>query len=325
MNLTEDQIDRAGGVLLGQAVGDALGVPYEFGSAPYDRAVGPQMVGGGLGGYAPGEWSDDTQMAICIAEVTATGADLASATGQLGLATNFLAWFESRPADVGVQTRELLTAVARRGDDATLDDAMLQESWLLHDRTGRTAGNGALMRTSVVGLVALADREATARSARAAARLTHWDTLAGDSCVLWCEAVRRAVVDGELDLRAGLDLLGGPELQARWAGWIDEAEARDPGAFTGNGFTVVALQAAWSAIHHTRDRATGPEHVTAALSTAIAIGEDTDTVAAIAGGLLGARYGASGIPDAWAPRVHGWPGIWSDDLVRLAVLTAHGG
>lgn len=325
MDLTDDQVDRAGGVLLGQAVGDALGVPYELGSAPYDPAAGPQLDGGGLGGYAPGEWSDDTQMAVCVAEVAATGTDLTSATGQLGVATGFLAWFESGAADVGAHTRSVLTAVARRGDDTPLHEAMLQESWAEHERTGRSAGNGALTRTPVVGLVALGDREATARSARAVARLTHWDTLAGDSCVLWSEAVRRAVVDGELDLRGGLDLLGGTEVQERWSAWIDEAEREDPATFAGNGFTVVALQAAWAAVHRTREAATPQEHVAEALRTAVAVGHDTDTVAAVAGGLLGALHGVSGLPERWAPRVHGWPGLWSDDLVRLAVLTAHGG
>ena len=132
-------------------------------------------------------------------------------------------------------------------------------------------------------------------------------------------------VDGELDLRGGMDLLGGSEVQGRWSAWIDEAEQQEPGEFTGNGWTVVTLQAAWSAIHHARDRAPGAEHVAAALTAAVAVGGDTDTVAAVAGGLLGARYGASGLPERWAPRVHGWPGLWSDDLVRLAVLTAHGG
>ena len=55
--------DRIEGALLGGACGDALGVPYEFGSAPLAAAV-PRMMGGGLGPYAPGEWSDDTQMAV---------------------------------------------------------------------------------------------------------------------------------------------------------------------------------------------------------------------------------------------------------------------
>ena len=71
MKLTTLQKDRAAGVLLGQAIGDALGVPYEFG--PKIAPGQAQMIGGGLGPYAPGEWSDDTQMAVCIAEVTASG------------------------------------------------------------------------------------------------------------------------------------------------------------------------------------------------------------------------------------------------------------
>ena len=74
MKLTSLQKDRAAGVLLGQAIGDALGVPYEFG--PRIEPGHAQMIGGGLGPYAPGEWSDDTQMAVCIAEVTASGADV---------------------------------------------------------------------------------------------------------------------------------------------------------------------------------------------------------------------------------------------------------
>ncbi|MYS43040.1 hydrolase, partial [Streptomyces sp. SID5998] len=53
--------------------------------------------------------------------------------------------------------------------------------------------------------------------------------------------------------------------------------------------------------------------------------DDTDTVAAIAGALLGARWGCSGIPLAWQRAVHGWPGLTGPDLVRLAVRTAQGG
>ena len=74
ITLTTAQRDRAAGVLLGQACGDALGVPYEFGAPPMHDD--PVMKGGGLGPYAPGEWSDDTQMAVCIARVAVTGADL---------------------------------------------------------------------------------------------------------------------------------------------------------------------------------------------------------------------------------------------------------
>ena len=324
MRLTTVQSDRAAGVLLGQAVGDALGVPYEFGTAALDPATGPRMDGGGLGGYAPGEWSDDTQMATAIAEVSATGADLTSDKGLGAVAAAFERWLDDGPADIGMQTSAVLRA-ARRADPALPRHEVLRAaSRDLHERTGRTAGNGALMRTAVVGLTRLQDRDATAAAARAVAELTHADPLAGDSCVLWSEAVRRAVVDGVLDVRGGLDLV--PEdRRATWVACLDEAETLPPAHFTGNGFTVTALQAAWSSIWHTLPAEPSPDHVGDALRTAIAVGHDTDTVAAIAGGLLGARYGASGLPFTWTWQLHGWPGLRAPDLVRLAILTARGG
>jgi ADP-ribosylglycohydrolase len=55
------------------------------------------------------------------------------------------------------------------------------------------------------------------------------------------------------------------------------------------------------------------------LAAAVRAGDDTDTVAAIAGALLGARHGASAVPAAWRSTVHGWPGLTADDLVELAV------
>src|SRR5699024_4123839 len=90
-----------------------------------------------------------------------------------------------------------------------------------------------------------------------------------------------------------------------WTERIDEAESLPPATFSPNGFTVTALQAAWASIHHTLPAEPSPDHVGEALHTAISIGHDTDTVAAIAGGLLGARYGASGLPFTWTRRVHG--------------------
>ena len=98
-----------------------------------------------------------------------------------------------------------------------------------------------------------------------------------------------------------------------------------------NGFTVTALQAAWAAITSTdpgrgdgSDRGAGnaAAHLRRALSAAVHAGDDTDTVAAIAGGLLGARYGASAVPDAWSSLVHGWPGMTATDLTDLATRTA---
>lgn len=214
--LTEAQTDRAAGVLLTQAVGDALGVPYEFATPP---AGEPEMVGGGPGPYAPGEWSDDTQMAICIARVTATGADLTSPAALDAVAAAFEGW------------------------------------------------------------------------------------------------------------RAGLDLIGS-ERREQWAAWIAEATGADPARLAPNGYTVTALQAAWAAISSTDDGGSegggSPHHLRRALTAAVHAGDDTDTIAAIAGGLLGARYGASAVPHEWRQLVHGWPGMRADDLVDLSVATARG-
>src|SRR4029077_12827820 len=103
------------------------------------------------------------------------------------------------------------------------------------------------------------------------------------------------------------------------------AESSRPSDFANNGWVVAALQAAWSAIAHTPvpedDTASGTfraDHLRRALDAAVRCGNDTDTVAAIAGGLLGAVYGASAIPAEWRRLLHGWPGMATRDLVTLA-------
>lgn len=334
-DLSPTQIDRAAGVLLTQAVGDALGVPYEFAALPTGE---PQMIGGGLGPYEPAEWSDDTQMAICIARVAATGADLTSSTALDAVAGGFEGWLTGGASDVGTQTRAVLGAAARATGPAGIRlTTAAREHTASHPRS---AGNGALMRTSIVGLTRLHDRDHTAASARAVAALTHAAPLAIDSCLIWSDAVRRAVLDGQFDLIPALDLIDA-ERQEQWRAWIVEATGADPARFAPNGFTVTALQAAWAAITSTAviagagdgegdgdgegksseaGDATG--HVRRALSAAVHAGDDTDTVAAIAGGLLGARYGASAVPAQWAHAVHGWPGLRGSDLMDLARHTA---
>ena len=323
--LSPAQEARAAGVLLGQACGDALGVPYELGSAPLGERA--EMVGGGLGHYAPGEWSDDTQMALCVAEVAATGADLTSAAALDEIADRFLAWYAAGPSDVGAQTARVLTHSA--GHPGTSSQRLRAAAAEVHAATGRSAGNGALMRTAVVGLTRLADRGATAAAARAVAGLTHADPLAGDACVLWSEAVRLAVVDGRIDVVAGLDLVPA-ERRAQWEAWVESARSSEPGVFSPNGFTVTALQAALSAIQGRLARR-GRAHLEPALQDAVRVGDDTDTVAAVAGTLLGAAYGPPAVPLEWQRIVHGWPGARAEhdyrarDLVRLAIDTARGG
>lgn len=334
--------DRVAGVMLGTAVGDALGAGYEFESAPLGPD-GPQMIGGGLGGFAPGEWTDDTSMAWCVLEAATGGGGLCSDRALTEVARNFRDWYDSGPADIGIQTRQVLRSAGPAPTAAQCTSAAAAH----FARNERSAGNGSLMRTAPVALAHLGDTEAIVRAATAVSALTHGDPRTGQACVLWSLAIDRAVREQVLDIRSGLTELD-DEARGYWTDRITEAEQGPPGRFTPNGWVVTALQAAWSAIyrtavhdtgihptaihptaihptviHDTLVPAEGPgRHLADSLATAIAIGNDTDTVAAIAGGLLGARWGAAAVPADWRQLSHGYPGLTGEELIAMALSAA---
>ena len=321
LNLSDIQRDRAIGALLGTAAGDALGAGYEFGP-PLSAGQSVGMIGGGLGPFAPGEWTDDTAMAIAIAEIAATGSDLGSEKS-LDYIVERWAWWARNAKDIGVQTSAVLSAAAERGLSAK---AAREAAAALHEKTGRTAGNGSLMRTAPVALLNLHPHyeDETSAAARAVSNLTHFDPDAGDACVLWCAAIRNAVLSGGLDVRIGLRHIDA-ERQELWEERIAEAERSEPSDFAAaNGRVVAAMQGAWSAIVTTPgpdgDPSSGvfaADRLWLALESAVRGGGDTDTVAAIAGGLLGAAYGASAVPSHWRLVLKGWPGLNTRGLVNL--------
>ncbi|PWV47822.1 ADP-ribosylglycohydrolase family protein [Nocardiopsis sp. L17-MgMaSL7] len=326
-----DRDDRAAGVLLGAACGDALGVPYEFAARLSEEEV-PAMVGGGLGPYAPGEYSDDTQMAVCIAESLRDHDDPRSGPALEQTARAFLTWRRDGATDIGAQTARVLGDTERAlADDGAGEtgaaEAMTRLSARMFGAGERSAGNGSLMRTAPLALAHLDDRHQLAETVRVYSLLTHGDPLAAQACVLWCEAIRQAVVDGSDEgPRSGLDLLESHDRDT-WAGHLAEAEDSPPRAFAPNGFVVRALQAAWSAIAHTPVEAGDRNRYAAPVWAAVRAGDDTDTVAAIAGALVGARWGRSAVPEEYLAAVHGWPGYQADGLAKLAgeIVRRHGG
>jgi ADP-ribosyl-[dinitrogen reductase] hydrolase len=307
-------LDRARGVLLGTAAGDALGAPYEFGP-PLPEGTPVTMSGDD---ERLGRWTDDTAMAIAIAEVAAAGLDLRTTAAQDRIVTRWVDWAQDA-TDLGVQTRAVLAAVVGRGAAGAREVAAA-----LHQRTGRSGGNGSLMRTAPVALAYLDDEDALVEAATALSALTHFDPEAGEACVLWSLAVRHAVVAGRLDVRRGLGRLAA-DRRAVWRDRIDAAEAAGPADFPKNGWVVQALQAAWSAIATTAVPDDPAQHLRRALESAVRGGRDTDTVAAIAGGLLGATYGAVAVPAEWREQLHGWPGMGAVDLATLADSVVTGG
>lgn len=322
MRLTTAQLDRAGGVLLGLAAGDALGAPYEFGP-PLSADTEVAMSGGGA--EDGGEWTDDTSMAVAIAEVAAEGIDLRTAEAQNRIVRRWIEW-ASTAKDVGIQTRSVLSAVNGGGAEAARVAAER-----LHHRTGRSGGNGSLMRTAPVALAYLDDVDALAEAATSISALTHFDPEAAEACVLWCLAIRHAVLTGELDARIGMERLEADRRQV-WNERLAAAETGQPRDFENNGWVVQALQGAWSAIATTQVRVDDPsarrfraDHLQRSVEAAVRGGRDTDTVAAIAGGLLGATYGASAVPARWRRVLHGWPGLRARNLIRLALLAVYHG
>ncbi|GLF99174.1 ADP-ribosylglycohydrolase family protein [Streptomyces yaizuensis] len=274
---------RAAGAVVGSAVGDALGAPFEFGppgafSARFPvPGSGGEMCGGG--GWDAGEATDDTQMAVLAGEslVERGGLDPAD------LFARFQRWAAAEPKDIGLQTEDVLT------NGLPWDRAAAE-----HFRvTGRAAGNGSLMRASTSAVRFARDRRAaTMDAARRLSALTHGDPAAGEGVAVLHELVR-AALDGGDPLAALPEALRSvrPDSRERYAavlapGWHPDRATEFNGAvWPCLGSAVWAL------------RTTGSFED--ALRAAVDTGGDTDTVAAVTGTLAGARYGLDAIPARW--------------------------
>jgi ADP-ribosylglycohydrolase len=302
-------LDRVAGTLLGAAVGDALGARWEGADAPTEPI---DMIGGGPGGWAPGEWTDDTCLTICIAEVAATGGDLRSAEALTAIGARFLDWYRGGAPGIGRTTSAVLSSAHNESDLPSTARAY-------YERTRRTASNGALMRTAPVALAHLGDDHTIVEAAIAVASLTHADPLAGESCAIWCIAIDRAIRSDRLD--GAWDALELLPASARdlWSRRLAEAADRPAAAFRRNWDTVTCLQAALAVVLHR-----GWNGIEEGLKAAVGVGGDTDTVGTVAGSLLGARWGAAAIPGRWCLHLHDRFGHGVEDLIRLAHRIAGG-
>ena len=324
----EAAIDRAVGAVIGSPVGDALGAGYE-GSYPHRNEEIVMRGGkGSMRGRTRGEWTDDTAMALGVLDVLATGSTDSDAI--TAITANFIAWCAAGPPDIGHQTRWVLNSAPRPRDVPNRALAFMRYR-------PEAAGNGALMRTAPVALAAPGDRDQVIRLAAEIAALTHPHPDSVDACVLWSlaieEAIRCADPEETFDFGAavfrGLDHIPPGPRRIRWAELIDTALTTASAAearrrFTPNGWVVTAFQAAlWAVTSTPEPRGRPAEHFREALVAAVRVGHDTDTVAAIAGGLLGARWGLEAIPDRWTRLLHGdrlrGDTVSGGELAQLAV------
>ncbi|MEW2414378.1 ADP-ribosylglycohydrolase family protein [Streptomyces sp. NPDC046866] len=296
------RLDRAVGAVLGSAVGDALGAPYEFGPAGELAARGAEMRGGG--GWEPGEATDDTQMAVLVGEslLEHDGLELPDIFGR------FQRWAAGGPKDIGLQTEDVLTSGAPWDLAAALH----------FQANARAAGNGSLMRASTSAVYFAADgRDPTMDAARRIAALTHGDRAAWEGTAVLHELVRIAL-DGADPLAALPEVLAAvhPEHRERYGRVLDPGW--HPGLATEfNGAVWPCMGSAVWALRTTADFAE-------AVRAAVNLGGDTDTVAAVTGTLAGACYGQAAIPPEWTAAVHvPLPGfgprvLGADELRELA-------
>ncbi|MFF4454355.1 ADP-ribosylglycohydrolase family protein [Streptomyces goshikiensis] len=276
------RLDRAVGAVLGSAVGDALGAPYEFGPAGELTARGAEMRGGG--GWDPGEATDDTQMAVLLGEslLECGGLELPD------VFERFRRWAAGAPKDIGLQTEDVLTG----GQPWDLAAA-------LHFQVNaRAAGNGSLMRASTSAVYfAAAGREESMDAARRIAALTHGDRAAWEGTAILHELVR-VCLDGADPLAALPATLAAvhPDHRDRYGHVLDPDW--HPGLATEfNGAVWPCLGSAVWALRTTSGFAE-------AVRAAVDLGGDTDTVAAVTGTLAGARYGQDAVPAQWSAPLH---------------------
>lgn len=290
MELTGE--DRARGALLGLACGDAVGTTVEF-RRPGSFEPLTDLVGGGPFGLPAGAWTDDTSMALCLAESLLDTALLDTGQHDLGdQLRRYLMWSDDGYLsstgscfDIGGTTRRQLERFRRTG--VAVDPVVDQES----------AANGSLMRLAPVPIRWSADVALAAQRSGESSRTTHAAERPVDACRLY-GAMIAAVIGGEpLEsvLAPGFFVWG--DLHPQVAAIADGSyRAKEPPQIRGTGFCVDALEAALWAV-------AGATDFKDAVLRAANLGDDADTTAAIAGQLAGAHWGASGIPVEWLDRL----------------------
>ncbi|MBK5223764.1 MAG: ADP-ribosylglycohydrolase family protein [Acidimicrobiia bacterium] len=279
--------DRAIGALVGLAVGDAVGTTLEF-QPPGTFTPITDMVGGGPFHLTTGQWTDDTSMALCLAEsLLDTGAmDLADQMRRYSLwRTDGHLSSNGHCFDIGNTVSSQLRRFARTGEP--IDPAPDEES----------AANGSLMRLAPVPIRWHTDPADAAERSAESSRPTHAATRPVDACRLM-GAMLSALIGGQPsdqvfapDFWKFGDLHTQVEAIARGS-W----RAKEPPVIRGTGFCIDALEAAIWAV-------AGASDFRAAVLRAANLGDDADTTAAIAGQLAGARWGASAIPAEWRSKI----------------------
>lgn len=294
--MTPSLRSRYAGALLGLACGDAVGTTVEFSPRGSFQPV-TDMVGGGPFSLKAGQWTDDTSMALCLAESLLTKGAF-DAADQMARYSNWWQWgylsSTGNCFDIGMTVRDALARFAAAGVPFS------------GSTDPRTAGNGSLMRLAPVVLFAYPDTQAVLAHAADSSRTTHGAPEAVESCQFFAALLSTALAGQPKHqlLEHGHFTPSQPKLKALASGAF---LAKSEHAIRGSGYCVESLEAALWCFFNT-------DSFEQAVLRAVNLGDDADTTGAIVGQLAGAYYGVDAIPRSWLERL-----TMREDIEEMAV------
>ena len=297
-----DTLNRIRGVAVGAAVGDALGMPLEFGPPRPAHALVREMLRGRI---PAGTFTDDTEMALALAESLLAHRPLDPAD----LAQRFVGWLAGDPPDVGIHTASVLRRVAK-------GEPWQQAVTTVQNQKPDSAGNGSVMRCWPVALAYWNDLQRLLRESVLQSRVTHPhpDCVAGSAFV---NAAIYHLLRGVPPAEAVTQALDDAAISGPLRETIEAAPQRPRAELANSGW-----------VRHTLESTVWGLLITDSFEEAVVqvvnLGRDADTAGAVVGALAGAAYGLEAIPARWRDAVRGeWPlgggRIWqANDLVVLA-------
>jgi ADP-ribosyl-[dinitrogen reductase] hydrolase len=286
-------LDRYRGCLLGLAAGDALGTTLEF-ERPGSFAPLTDMVGGGPFGLKPGEWTDDTTMALCLAESLVTK----RAFDPVHQLETYVRWY--RHGHLSVKGRCFDIGTATRG---ALDRFTRTREPYCGETHPYSAGNGSLMRLAPAPLTFANDPAEAIRLAGESSRTTHAAPECIDACRYFAGLLlaaisglsKREILNN--DYEPAVNCFLSQPLSAKVAEIAAGSfKVKEPPQIRGSGYVIHTLEAALWAFHTTDTFRDGALKV-------VNLGEDADTTGAVYGQIAGAYYGADGIPTEWREKL----------------------
>ena len=308
-------IDFIQDAFLGFAVGYALGVPVEFETREWLQENPVQaMLGSMRYNQPPGTWSDDSSMMFCTAESLCRGYDLEDIALQYSKWKNERFWTpRGRVFDIGIQTNKAIERI-----DRFLEMGLRIKPIPEQGVNEKENGNGSLMRILPLAFF-LKDRtaEESYRIIREVSALTHAHARAVTGCFIYVRFIM-SLLEGQDKFQAYTDLRNfvpdfykkntGSSEYEHYSRILDNNIADFPeSAIRSSAYVLHTLEACfWCVMRNDNYRNT--------VLQAVNLGEDTDTVSALAGGLAGIIYGRDQIPDEWTRVL-----ARKEDIMELAV------